>query len=366
MSERVLTLRELNRTTLARQMLLGRRRVAAADAIARLVGLQAQSVVPPFVGLWTRLDRFRRETLTELIHDRHVVRATMMRHTLHLVTAADYLRLRPAVQPALTRAFSGITRKRLAGVDLDPVVEAARTRLQQGPATFAEVRALVGGLMPGGDVNALAYGVRTLLPLVQVPADATWGYSTTAPYALAEDWLGQPLAESEEPRDLILGYLAAFGPATIADVQAWSGLAGLEPAVEKLRPELRTFRDERGAELLDVSGAAVAADDVPAPPRFLPDYDNMLLAYADRSRVIAPKHRRAVFLTAGRVRATFLIDGFVAGTWKIEKAKGTATLAIEPFGRLARNDRDALADEGERMIRFVQEDAGKVSVKIGA
>jgi hypothetical protein len=366
MSERVLTLRELNRTTLARQMLLSRRRIAAADAIARLVGLQAQSVIPPFVGLWTRLDRFRRETLTELIHDRHVVRATMMRHTLHLVTAADYLRLRPAVQPALTRAFSGITRKRLAGVDLDPVVEAARRRLHQGPATFAEVRALVGDLMPGGDVNALAYGVRTLLPLVQVPADAMWGYSTTAPYALAEDWLGQPIAESEEPRDLILGYLGAFGPATIPDVQAWSGLAGLEPAVEKLRPELRTFRDQHGAELFDVSGAVVAADDVPAPPRFLPDYDNVLLAHADRSRVIAPEHRRAVFLTAGRVRATFLIDGFVAGTCKIEKAKGTATLVIEPFRRIARNDRDALADEGERMIRFVEEDAGKVSLKMGA
>jgi Winged helix DNA-binding domain len=366
MPEQALTLRELNRTTLARQMLLGRKRLPAAEAIARVAGLQAQSVVPPFVGLWTRLDRFRREALTGLIHDRDVVRATMMRHTLHLVTADDYLRLRPAVQPALTRSFSGITRKRLEGVDLEPVVEAVGKRLERGPATFAEVRALVSDLMPGGDVNALAYGIRTLLALVQVPAETRWAYSTTAPYALAEDWLGRPLAGSEEPRELVLAYLAAFGPASVADIQAWSGLAGLKPAIERFRPELRAFRDERGSELLDVADGPVVAADAPAPPRFLPDYDNVLLAYADRSRMIADEHRRAVFLTAGRVRATFLIDGFVAGTWKIEKAKSTATLVVEPFGRLAGRDRKALAGEGEKLIRFVEDGTDRVSVKIAA
>jgi hypothetical protein len=360
----VLAPRELNRATLARQLLLNRKRIPAGEAVARLAGLQAQATIPPYVGLWTRLDRFRAAELTGLIQSRRVVRATMMRHTLHLVTAEDYLQLRQAVQPALTRSFGGITGKRLGGIDLESVLEAARKRFETGPATFAEIRQLLSEKMPEGDVSALAYGVRTFLPLVQVPAEGRWGYSTSAPYARAEDWLEQPLRDSQDPRALILGYLAAFGPATARDVQAWSGLPGLKAAVEELKDELRTFRDERGAELVDLPGAQLAAAAAPAPPRFLPDYDNVLLAYADRSRVIADEHRQAVFLSGGRVRATFLIDGFVRGTWRVEKQKGLASLVIEPFGRLASNDRAALVLEGEKLIRFMEEGAESFSVRI--
>jgi hypothetical protein len=360
----VVTPRELNRATLTRQLLLNRKRIPVDQAVARLAGLQAQATIPPYVGLWTRLDRFRADQLTRLIRARRVVRATMMRHTLHLVTAEDYVELRQAVQPALTRSFGGITGKRLAGVDLEPLLRAARKRFEAGPATFAEIRALVSELMPGADISALAYAVRTFVPLVQVPAEGKWGYSTSAPYARAEDWLERRLPDSQDPRPLIRSYLAAFGPATVRDVQAWSGLAGLKAAVDELKDDLRILRDQRGAELFDLPGAPIAPAEAPAPPRFLPDYDNVLLAYAERSRVIAHEHRAAVFLTAGRVRATFLIDGFVDGTWRVEKHKGLAALVIEPFGRLATEDRDALVSEGEKLIRFVEDGAESFSVRI--
>ncbi len=374
MAERVLTTRELNRATLARQMLLVREATPVAKALTHVAGLQAQAVIPPFVGLWTRLDGFRRDQLTKPIERGRVVRATMMRHTLHLTTVADYVALRPAIQPALARSFTGTARRRIEGLDLEPILRAARKRLKKGPATFAELRELVSKLAPERDPNVLAYAVRTYLTLVQVPAGGRWGYSSTAPYALAEDFLEQPVPDSSEPRELILRYLAAFGPATVGDVQCWSGLTGLSGAVEELKDPkkepkkaakagLRVFRDERGAELLDVPGATLPPGDAPAPPRFLPEYDNVLLAYADRARVIPDAYRRAVFLTAGRVRATFLIDGLVAGTWKVEREKDAARLLIEPFGRLAKKDRDALTSEGESLIALLEEGTRATSVR---
>jgi hypothetical protein len=363
LADRVLTLRELNRATLGRQLLLARRSISAEKAIVRVAGLQAQAVIPPFVGLWTRIEGFRREQLTKLVQRRRVVRGTLMRHTLHLTTADEYLVLRPAIQPALTRSFNGTARARMEGLDLGPIVAAGRARLDEGPATFAELRALVSKLAPDRDENVLAYAVRTFLKLVQVPAGGPWGYSTTAPYALADDFLGQPVADHSEPGELILRYLAAFGPASARDIQAWSGLGNLEDAIDGLRPVLRTFQDERGTELFDVRGGRLPAGDTPAPVRFLPDYDNVLLAFTDRSRVIADEYRQAVFLTAGRVRATFLVDGFVAGTWKLERAKDAASLAVEPFGRLSKKDRQALRAEGERLIRFQEPDVSEGMVR---
>ena len=225
---------------------------------------------------------------------------------------------------------------------------------------------IVAKAAPRRDPSALSYAVRTHLPLVQVPGGGLWAYSTTAPYALAERWLDRPLEEGSEPDGLVRAYLAAFGPASVKDVQAWSGLTGLKHAVEEMRTDLRVFRDEQGAELLDLPDAPLAEVDTAAPARFLPEYDNVLLAYADRSRVIPERYRRTVFLTAGRVRATFLLDGFVAGTWRIEKDKHAATLLIEPFDRLARRDRDELMAEAERLISFVEEGAGDTSVRIAS
>ena len=362
--ERVLTLRELNRATLARQMLLERKNTSALRAVGRLAGLQAQVASPPYVGLWTRLEGFGHEELTRLMQERLVVRATLMRATLQLMSAEDYLLLRPALQPALTRSMRSITGKRLDGVDVDRLVGAAREFFEEEPRTFADLRPLLSGLEPDRDQSVLAYAVRTQLPLVQVPSGGVWGYSGKAPFTTPERWLGRPPSGSEDPRVLIRRYLAAFGPATVRDVQTWSGRTQLKQPVEDLKPELRTFSDEKGNELFDIPEAPLPSEDAPAPPRFMPDYDNLVLSHVERERVVPEEHRKKVFLSAARVRATFLIDGFVRGAWKIEKTKKTATLLIEPFEPLSTENREALVTEGERLVRFVAEPQGAETFEV--
>lgn len=359
----VLTLRQLNRATLARQMLLRREPLAAGDAIAHLGGLQAQQARPPFIGLWTRLEDFERDELADLIARREVVRATMMRHTLHLVTAADYLRFRAVIQPALTRSFDSIAGARTEGLDLERLLEAARGRLAEGPSTFAELRELVAAVEPERDPSALGYAVRSHLQLVQVADGAEWGFGGSPAYIEARDWLGEAAAPGQDPRELIRRYLGAFGPAAVRDVQAWSGLAGLKADAEALRPELRTFRDERGRELLDLPDAPLPPPDTPAPPRFLPDFDNLMVGHAARTRLIADEHRPRVYRPGARVLATVLLDGVVAATWSVERKARAATLTVEPFGRLARTDRAALRDEGARMLRFSEPRAERIAVR---
>ncbi len=364
MTERTLTLRELNRATLARQMLLDREKLPVLDAVERLVGLQAQLPGPPFVGLWARLQDFRRDDLKRLMSERLVVRATLMRATLHLMTAVDYLLLRPALQPALARSLQGIAGRRMQGLDVEELVATVRAFFAHEPRAFAELREVLSDLHPDRDPSALAYAVRTHLPLVQVPsANSTWGYSGRTPFTPAESWLGKPLAASQDPRRLFFRYLAAFGPAGVMDFQAWSGLTRTKGAIEALKPELRSFRDEKGNELLDLPDAPRPPGDVPASARFVPDYDNLILSHSDRTRVISDEYRPRIFLSAARVRATFLVDGFVRGAWKIEKSRRAATLVVEPFEPLADEDRDALIGEGERLLRFVADSAETVEVR---
>lgn len=346
-------------------MLLERAAISPIAAIERLAGLQAQMANAPYVGLWARLEGFERCDLTRLIEDRQVVRATMMRSTLHLATAGDYLTVRPALQPALSRALRTFFGQRAADIDVDRVVAAVRARMVARPVTFVELRALLSDLEPDRDVQALAYAVRTHLPLVQAPPGGTWNAGGIPAWALAEPWLGRPLVTppDEGLRHLFRRYLAAFGPATVPDLQTWSGLTGLQGAVERLRPELRSYRDERGRELLDLPGAPLLSSDAPAPPRFLPEYDNLLLAHADRSRFVPDAYRPFVYLSAGRIRATFLVDGLVAGAWKIERVRATATLVVEPFAPLSEGAMKALAEEGERLVRFVEDDAQSFGVR---
>lgn len=355
MPERILTLRELNRATLARQLLLERVPLPAPDAIERLVGLQAQLANPPYIGLWTRLRDFHCADLTRLLEQRHVVRATLMRSTLHLMIADDYLLLRPLLQPALTRALHAFFAQQAKGIDVDLFISAARAYVEEQPRTFVELRAKLTELFPDTDPALMAYVIRTHLPLVQIPPGGVWGFAGSPAHALAESWLGRPLSVSANLRPLILRYLAAFGPAAVRDMQAWSGLVRLSGAINELKPELRLFRDESGNELFDLPDAPLLSEDTPAPPRFLPEFDNLLLSHFDRRRVIVDSNRSSVFLTVGRVRATFLIDGFVRGTWKIEKASGTTTLVIEPFEPLSQEIRDALAEEGEQLLHFVED-----------
>ena len=255
MSGRVLTLRELNRATLGRQMLLDRETLSVPDAVSRLVGLQAQVPNPPYIGLWTRLRNFRRADLERLLEERRVVRAPFLRSTLHLITAEDYAALQPALRPALRRALRSFFGRRLEGIDLDRLLAAARTALEEKPRSFAELRGLLSDLEPGTNPEALAYAVRSNLPLVQVYPGGSWGSGGSVAYALAESWLGRSLSGPEDPRRLILRYLESFGPATVKDLQAWSGMVRLKAPVEDLKPELRSFRGESGEVLFDLPDA---------------------------------------------------------------------------------------------------------------
>lgn len=363
MPDHVLTLRELNRATLARQMLLEREAVPVPDAIERLIGMQAQVPRPPYVGLWSRLRDFHREDLTRLVERRLVVRGTLMRSTLHLTTARDYAFLRPTLQPALTRALYSVAGKRLDSLDIEKLVAAARVYFEEEPRTFAELRLWLAGIEPNRDPSALAYAVRTSLPLLQIPSGGQWGYPGNALFTTAESWLGRPLPDSANPRELVRRYLAAFGPATIMDVQQWSGLNRLRDVVEGMRSELRLYRNEAGKELFDLPDTPLSPVDTPAPARFLPEFDNLLLSHADRSRIISDEYRKRIFTKNGLIPGTMLIDGFMRGVWRIEKTTSMATLVIEPFGKLSKQDRDSLSEEGERLVRFIEDGAKAHSIR---
>lgn len=362
MADRILKLRELNRATLARQMLLARESTTVPAAIERLVGMQAQLASAPYVGLWTRLRDFKRENLASEIENRKVIKATMMRATLHLCEAEDYARFRTALKPALDGASDAINKRRGHDFDLDKLLKAARKFIGEKPRTFAEISEMVGKLMPYHDVGALRYSVRTHIPLVQVPIATGWSYSNKPEFTLAESWTGRPISPEDNLRDLVFRYLAAFGPASVTDAQTWLGMK-LKDTFEKLKPELQSYRGEGRVELFDLPGAALPSEDTPAPVRFLPEYDNLLLSHSNRTRVIADEYRSKVYLPGLRVAATILVDGFVRGAWKVEKTKTAATLVIEPFDKLTKKDRTALAEEGERLVRFVEPKAKTFEVR---
>jgi len=362
-AERKLTLRDLNRAALARQLLLARQRRPISETVEQLVGLQAQVPAAPFVGLWTRLEGFRRDELQALIQRRQVVRVTMMRATLHLMTVGDFWLLRPALQEGLTYQYDAILRRRSLGLDIPAAIAAGRQFFAE-PHTFAEFRDLLERLEPGKDIRALAYAVRTHLPLVQVPSPtAPWGYPGNARFVTAESWLGRSLPANAPLRETILRYLAAFGPARAVDLQAWAGLPPVREALDELRPELIVLRGARG-EFLDLPDAPRPAPGTPAPPRFLPEFDNLLLAWRDRTRIIADEHRSRIMASPVLMRPTFLLDGFVAGTWRLEKSQEAATLVVEPFAKLAARDGEALAREGERLARFMEPTAATIDVRL--
>ncbi len=361
MADRILKLRELNRATLARQMLLARETISVSAAVERLAGLQAQLASAPYVGLWTRLQNFKREDLASLIDARKVVKATFNRATLHLVTAEDYLRFRTTLQPLLAGAASSIAKDR-GEFDLDKVLKAARAYLAEKPRTFADLSDMLAELLPDVDVGAMRYSVRTHIPLVQVPIATGWSYPSKPEFTLAESWLGRKISPKEFLPEFVKRYLAAFGPASVTDAQTWLGLK-LKDTFEALRPELQTYRDENRRELFDLPGIELPAEDVPAPLRFLPEFDNLLLSHSNRTRVVAEENRPQVYLPALRVAATILVDGFVRGAWKVEKAKSAATLVITPFEKLAKKDRSALMEEAALLVRFVEPAAKSYDVR---
>jgi hypothetical protein len=363
MSTGTLGPRALNRATLARQYLLEPTSLPPLAVVERLAGIQAQAPWPPYYALWSRIAGFRQEDLAALIVDRSVVRIALMRGTVHLVSAADCLMLRPLTQAVHDRGLRGSFGRLLEGLDLDRLAAAGRALVEERPLTMAELGAALAA-HPRGDwgdrnPNALAQAVRARVPLVQVPPRGVWGQGGQTRVTSAEAWLGRPLDAEPDPGAMVLRYLAAFGPATVMDVQTWSGLTRLKPVLERLRPELVVFRDERGKELFDLPGAPRPSPDAVAPVRFLAEFENMLLSYADRSRIMSEDARKRVFdVKNGVFPGTFTVDGFVAGTWRIERGRGRVTLRLQPYEPLSRAGRSALEEEGHRLLAFEDASAG--------
>jgi hypothetical protein len=351
----VLSRRALNRATLERQLLLRRSGMPVFDAVEHLVGLQAQLPLNPYTALWSRLERFRPEALAELLVARRLVRTTVMRATIHLVTAGDCLLLRPLMQPVLDRELARhrANAPALRGVDLEPVLAFASRLLGERPRSGAQLRAALAERFPEHVAAALAYACRCRLALVQVTPRGVWGRTGGVVSTTAESWLGRPLATGPSLDDVVLRYLAAFGPASVADVAAWSRLTGLREVVERLRPRLRAFRDERGRELLDLPDAPRPDPETPAPPRFLPEYDNVLLSHADRGRFLSDDVRTRLRWLTVPLRGSVLHDGFLFGTWRLEEDGGRATLVVEHAGRLTKRAAGSLGAEGRRLLRFV-------------
>ncbi|GAA4952967.1 winged helix DNA-binding domain-containing protein [Streptomonospora halophila] len=367
----VLGRRSLNRATLERQLLLRRSAMPPEQALSHLVGLQAQTPHTWYTGLWARLADYAPEPTSELLGSGAIVRIPVMRSTIHLLTADDAVRLRPLMEPVHERMFRSAFGRRVAGLDAAEVEKAARAVLQEGPLTFSELGARLAahGRSAGWgerDPQALAQWGRTLVPLVQVPPRGQWGRSGQAAHAPAEAWLGRPLPEPFSLEHLVLRYLAAFGPASVLDVQKWCGLTRLGEVVDELRPRLRVFRSEDGRELFDLPDAPRPDAETPAPVRFLYDFDNLRWSYADLDRLVTVDLREHGFTAAnGLDPGLVLLDGFAAGGWRINVRRRTAVLHVRPFRRLSGADEAAMRAEAEALLEFYAPAAAERAVEVG-
>lgn len=351
----VLDARALNRATLARQLLLERADVQVHAAVAHLCGLQAQEPQEPFVGLWSRLRAFDPAVLSDLLVGRGVVRTHLMRRTVHLVTADDVLAWRSRHDAMLRQRVLGVYRRELDGVDLDELAAAGRAVLADGePRSMSELARAVAERWPAPGPRALGEMlIAALIPVVQLPPRGMWRAKGGVRNVPLTSWLGReidpPTPNGSDPvgEALIRRYLAAFGPAATADLRIWSGLAGLPAAVAAVREELVAFRDERGRELLDLPDAPRPDPDTPAPVRFLPAFDNAILGYADRSRIIDDADR-GLSIAGARV---VLVDGRVAATWIVE----ADAVVVTPLRRFSGAERTAVVEEGRELAAFLSE-----------
>jgi hypothetical protein len=346
----VLDRRTLNRTLLARQLLLERVERPAAHVIELLVGLQAQEPPDPYVALWSRIAGFDPMELSDLIEQRGAVRMGHLRGTLHLVTARDALAHYPILADVMRRSWRASPFiKQLDGVDVDALVAASRTILEEQPLTPTGLASALAPSWPDRDRASLSYAARFLLPLVQVPPRGLWGRTGRATNTTLESWLGRPLDERPQVEDLVLRYLAVFGPASVSDMRVWSWLNGLREIVDGLRPRLRTYRDEAGRELLDVPDGLIADPDLPAPVRFLPQYDNVFLSHEDRSRIDGALSWGIEFGWKGPI----LIDGGIAAAWRVRRAGKVATMTVELGRRLTPAQRLELEAEATALAAFL-------------
>lgn len=353
MTAPVLTRRRLNRAILARQMLLRREPATAIAVMERLVGMQAQVPTDPYTALWSRIEGFDPSELSSDIEERRAVRAVaLMRTTIHLVSARDCLEIRPLIQPVVERQwrYSPFARA-LAGLDITDVLDASLELLAERPQTGSSIGKRLADRWPDRDASALSQAARWLVPMVQIPPRGLWGRGGQPVLETSERWLGAPLAANPSLDDLVLRYLAAFGPATAKDVGVWSWLTGFGEVMQRLRPRLRTFRDEAGRELFDVPDAPLPDPDTPAPVRLLPEFDNLLLSHDDRSRMGDPAFKGRPWW-----HGSILVDGFLAGTWQPERRKGGLTLRIGFYRSMTDAELVEVEAEAARLASFLVPD----------
>ncbi|UFS96182.1 winged helix DNA-binding domain-containing protein [Nocardia huaxiensis] len=358
-----LSVRTLNRTLLLRQHLTERVSMPAEDLIRHLVAVQGQEPNWPYVGLWTRLAGFRRDELQGLLEDRSVVRATMIRRTVHLAAAADFRWLHPTVQPFVGSVLgAAYFREAMTEVDPAELAAAGRELLTGRTVSRRELGRALGERFPTPHPGRLAQGLGALIPLVHDGRAGAWGgwRGRQVGVALAEEWIGEPVEDKPQPETMILRYLAAFGPASVADMQNWSGVTRLADVVARLRPGLRIFRDDTGRELFDLPDAPIADANMPVPVRFLPAFDNAALGHQDRRRIISDEDRARITKIASAGVPMYLVDGFVHGRWDLD---GT-TIRITPWHPLSAAEETAVRAEAEQLLPvIVPGEDGKVIIE---
>ncbi|NMN96741.1 winged helix DNA-binding domain-containing protein [Antrihabitans stalactiti] len=359
----VVAQRALGRALLERQHLLRPTTASAFDVIDHLVGMQAQAPLAAYVGLWTRIIDFDPEELSRLTDERRVARALMMRCTVHLMTAADCLAVRPLLDGLARRELQGHFKRQLDGIDVDTVAQAGAELIAAQPGTRVEIRDVLTRRWPTADADALAYAVSYLVPTVQITPRGIWGTNGPAAMTTMESWLGRP-PEARPVDSIVLRYLAAYGPASVLDAQTWSGLTRLREVLERLRPGLRVFRSEDGAELFDIPDGPLPDPQTPAPVRFLPEYDNVFLSHADRTRVNPDRRRIPLPPGNGASMGTVLIDGCYHANWRLRREDGAAIVRVDPLRPFTSSERDEVDEEGLRLLGFIAADAEAAKVEI--
>ncbi|HEY9009958.1 MAG TPA: winged helix DNA-binding domain-containing protein [Devosia sp.] len=360
-----LTERQLNRATLARQMLLERSDTAPEDAVGFLLGQQGQQSQDPYIGLWSRLKDFRHEALTGLITERKLLRATSMRATLHLHTVNDMIGLREFVQPVVERMWQSAFGKRRFGANDKATVHKAGVKLlDKGPMTANELGKALQEQFPEGEQLAKSVLMQVLEVLIQIPPTRIWGSGHAPILTRIENWVPGPYSRPIPPETLVRRYLAAYGPASVMDMQAWCGMTKLGAAFEALRPEILTFEGEDGRELFDLPDAPRPDADVAAPVRFLPLYDNVYLGFDNRRRMLEENDVKRVNMLR-EFKPAVLIDGIVAAGWVVTEKKGAALLEIEPYHAISKKQRREVEEEGQKFLNFMREDAKSYDVVVG-
>lgn len=366
MAPRTLSRRELNRALLARQLLLKRKRVSVPAAVHAVGGLQSQEPRDPYISLWGRISDFKRERLPRAARERSIVRAPLLRNTLHTVSPEDFVRLRVLMQPA----FDGDLKnhpEQFGDIDHAKFVAAVSDLLRDDqPRTAKQIGEELAPKFRKTTPDGLARCARFLAPLVIAPTDDRWGYSRPPRFLLGERWLGSKVDAKPLLRDLVLRGIESIGPASSGDLRTWSRVAGIREALEELRPELMVFRDEAGRELFDLPDAPRPRGDTPAPVRFFGEYDNLFLSHQERSRIFDPdRAKRYQISTNGRRSLVFTYDGFGGGMWQWEVKRRVATLFANTLDKLPRAAIDEIGAEAEALLRYLEPDADEYVVNVG-